>query len=159
MAPDTHAPAPRAELRCPHCRGAVGPQAQWCTQCWADLRPPPEPAPVVVETVPEPAAVHAAVGAGSPAAPSAVELPAVRSGGARGWPCSSCGDTNPVELMACAACGTAFLAGLRKDSAPVLELPVVGDIALLSRAQRLGLAGAVVLLVLLLITVLGLVTA
>lgn len=93
------------------------------------------------------------------AAPSAVDLPAPRPGGARGWPCSGCGEINAVELTACAACGTAFLAGLRKESAPVLALPVVGDLALLSRAQRLGLAGGVVLLAMVLITLLGLLTA
>jgi hypothetical protein len=60
-----------------------------------------------------------------------------------------------VELMACAACGTGFLAGLRKESAPVLALPVVGDINLLSRGQRLALAGGVVLLFMLMILVLG----
>jgi hypothetical protein len=61
--------------------------------------------------------------------------------------------------MACAACGTGFLAGLRQGSAPALALPVVGDLALLSRAQRLGLAGGVVLLAMVLITLLGLLTA
>lgn len=149
VGPDTHAPAPRAELRCPHCRGAVGPQAQWCTQCWADLRPPPEPA---VVTPAEPV-----VALSPPGLPLAA-LPAPRPGGLRGWPCSGCGETNAVELTSCAACGTGFLAGLHQDSGPVLALPVVGDLALLSRAQRLGLAGGVVLLAMVLITLLGLLT-
>ena len=153
MGPDTHTAAPRAEQRCPHCRGALGPQAQWCTQCWADLRPPPVHAAV--------APAPAGTGGQSPAAAGIdpVALPAPRPGGARGWPCSGCGEVNAVELTSCGACGTGFLAGLRKESAAGLALPVVGDLTLLSRAQRLGLAGGVVLLAMVLITLLGLLTA
>jgi hypothetical protein len=73
-----------------------------------------------------------------------------------GWPCSGCGATNPVELDACAACGTGFLAGLRKEEPPLLLLPGVGDLTKLSRAQRLGLAASVVLAVVLLTALLGL---
>ena len=92
---------------------------------------------------------------GLPAAPGDAAV-APRPGRLRGWPCSGCGETNAVELTECAACGTGFLAGLRKESAPVLELPVVGDITLLSRGQRLALAGGVVLMFMLMLVVLGL---
>lgn len=160
MVLDTHAPAPRAGLRCPHCRGAVGPQAQWCTQCWADLRPRPEPPAAQPASQPasQPGDLREPAPAGAGAA-SGADLPAPRPGGGRGWPCSGCGETNAVELMVCAACGTRFLAGLSKESPPVLALPLVGDLTLLSRAQRLALAAGVVLLAMLLIALLGLLTA
>jgi hypothetical protein len=132
-----------ADLRCPHCRGAVRADAQWCTQCWADLRPAPEPA--VVAPVPA-----------LPAPGQPVDATTPRSAGLGGWPCANCGATNGVELDACAACGSGFLAGLKRDEAPLLALPVVGDITRLSRGQRLGLAAAVVLLVALLVAVVSL---
>jgi len=154
VGPDTHDAAPRAELRCPHCRGALGAQAQWCTQCWADLRPPP-PASEPGSAAVDPAVEVVDDGAAS----SRIRLPAPRAGDAGGWPCSGCGQTNPVELMTCAACGTGFLADLRRQSGPVLALPLVGDVTLLSRGQRMGLAGGVVLLLMLLICLLGLLPA
>lgn len=135
---DTRAPGAVLE-QCPHCRGAVRPGAPWCTQCWADLRPaPPEP---------EPAAAPGEPGTGT----------ADRGGRtAHGWPCTACGHTNAVELAACAACGTGFLAGLRGAEAPLLAVPGLGDLARYSRAQRLALAGGVVLLVCLLVLAVGL---
>jgi hypothetical protein len=87
--------------------------------------------------------------------PSAPPPPARGLGG---WPCSGCGAVTAVELDACAACGTGFLAGLRRDEAPLLVLPGVGDVTRLSRGQRLGLAAGVVLLVVLLVALLGLLT-
>ena len=150
MGPDTHAPASPVDVRCPHCRGAVRPEAPWCTQCWADLRPPPEPVaatPPPAPASPVPVAGPLTPAVGADARPSA----------ARGWPCSGCGETNAVELDACAACGTGFLAGLRKEAGPVLALPVVGDITRLSRAQRLGMSAAFVAVFLLLIALLGLI--
>jgi hypothetical protein len=45
----------------------------------------------------------------------------------------------------CGACGSAFLSGVRKSEGPLLALPVVGDITRLTRGQRLGLAFAVML--------------
>jgi hypothetical protein len=75
-----------------------------------------------------------------------------------GWPCSGCGTVNGVELDACAACGTGFLAGLKRDEPPLLVLPGVGDLTRLSRGQRLGLALGVVLLFVLLVGLLGLLT-
>jgi hypothetical protein len=76
--------------------------------------------------------------------------------GLGGWPCSNCGAVNGVELDACAACGSGFLSGLKRDEPPLLVLPGVGDLARLSRGQRLGLAMGVVLLFVLLVAVLGL---
>ena len=128
-----HTPAlGTATDRCPQCRGLVRPGAQWCTQCWTDLRPAPEPEPVPV------------------AAPVTADPTPARAPRPGGWPCSGCGASNPVELDACAACGLGFLSGLKKTEPPLLVLPVVGDLTKLSRAQRLGAAGAVVLAIVLL---------
>jgi hypothetical protein len=48
------------DLRCPQCSAHISSTADWCTLCYADLRPapePPPPAPVVEEALPhEPAA-------------------------------------------------------------------------------------------------------
>lgn len=138
--------------RCPHCAGAVRPGAPWCTQCWTDLRPAPEPVAEPDPPVPD-GGLGVVPGGGQGAVPGGGQ------GGAqaKGWPCSSCGAANPVELDACAACGTGFLAGLRKQEPPLLVLPGVGDLTLLSRAQRLGLASAVVAVVAVLTAVLSLV--
>lgn len=138
MGPDISAPAARADQRCPHCRGAIRSDAQWCTQCWADLRPAPEP--VVAAPALVPAGAAPGIGLPSAAAPGVAARPRHR-----GWPCSGCGEINAVELDACVACGTGFLAGLRAEEPPLLALPVVGDVTRLSRAQRLAMAGAVVL--------------
>lgn len=124
-------PLGAATERCPQCRGLVRPDAQWCTQCWTDLRPAPEPEPVLAAPAPD------------GATPAPARVPG-------GWPCSGCGASNPVELDACAACGLGFLSGLKKTEPPLLVLPVVGDLTKLSRAQRLGAAGAVVLAIVLL---------
>jgi hypothetical protein len=139
-------PAPAPATPCPHCGGAVRADAPWCTQCWTDLRPAPEPVAVPAPAPAPPAATSGDAGA----------APARR--GLGGWPCSRCGATNAVELDACAACGTGFLAGLRRDEPPLLALPGVGDVTRLTRGQRLGLAGGVVLLMVLLTALIGLLT-
>src|SRR3954452_7192337 len=36
---------PMSADRCPSCAAAVRPDASWCSQCYADLRPAPAPAP------------------------------------------------------------------------------------------------------------------
>jgi len=87
------------DRRCPSCGALVAPDATWCGQCYADLR------------VAEPA---------SPARDAdAVEAPspggAVRPG--PGWPCTVCGARNPLDLDACATCGTPFAALMRDAGA------------------------------------------
>ena len=126
--------------RCPHCRAAVRPGAPWCTLCHADLRPaPPEPEPAPVPVVAAPRAPAPAATSDEPA-----------------WPCARCGAANSFALDACAACGSGFLSTLRESEAPLLEIPVVGDLTRMSRGQRIGLAFAVVLAVIALVAVLGL---
>lgn len=148
-----------AGTRCPSCAATLRAGAPWCTLCYADLRPRPEPEP---EPEPVPAApalavpVVAAYGlpavdplATAPAGPAAAPADPV-------WPCATCGVANPLTVSSCAACGAGFLAALRDSESPLLELPVVGDLGAMSRAQRLGLAFGAVLVVLALVLVLGL---
>jgi hypothetical protein len=153
--PDPHAPALLLE-HCPHCRGAVRPGAPWCTQCWTDLRPAPEPAPAVEAPVVSPAVAQ-------PAGPVAVVQPPEAAvtedddAPAVTWPCSRCGQANALELSACSACGSGFLAAVRSDDPPLLVLPVVGDVGRLSKGQRYGLSAGIAFLAVLLVVVLGLI--
>ena len=99
---------------------------------------------------------------GAPAPLQALPQPAAPAAaapeGGRGWPCTTCGQDNPLQANVCTACGLPFLAGL-DVAVPRLALPVVGDLNRLSRGQRVVTAGAVlllgVLLLLLLSTVAG----
>ncbi|MCU1692055.1 MAG: hypothetical protein JWM64_1146 [Frankiales bacterium] len=165
MGPDLDSPGTAERTRCPGCSAAVRPDAPWCTQCYADLRAP-APALLPVQT-PAPAvlSVQAPAPASSPAAPVALRAPAPApspaapvSPAAPGacWPCSTCGAANGLDRDTCAACGAGFLSALRATEEPLLVLPVVGDLGAMSRAQRLGLAAAVVVAVLLLTALLGL---
>ena len=59
---------PDADLRCPQCSAHVRAGSDWCTLCYADLRPAPAPAPAAPEPVaaaaPEPEPVPEQVPAG-----------------------------------------------------------------------------------------------
>jgi hypothetical protein len=156
--------------RCPACAATVRQGAPWCTLCYADLRPAPEPDPEPdAEPDPEPvpaAAPQLAVDpltaplealslSGRHAVPPA-DAPVV--GAASQWPCTACGAQNALTESVCAACGTGFLAGLRDEEGPLLVVPGVGDLAALSRAQRLALAAGVALLISVLTALLALLT-
>lgn len=147
--------------RCPSCAAALRPGSPWCTLCYADLRPqpvePPPPPPPVL-TAP-PAAAYGTPALDPLTAPAAAlglppSVPLAAS-----WPCTTCGASNALTDSACAACGAGFLSSLRDTEAPLLELPVVGDLGKLSRGQRLGLAAGVVLALLALVALLGLLTS
>jgi hypothetical protein len=169
--------------RCPKCGAAVRPDDPWCTLCYADLRPPapdPEPEP---ESSPEPESTlesetesgtdpeHAPAAASGAAAavatkpdPVVVGTDRVTSQGEEpaepagpSWPCTACGESNPLARNTCSACGTPFLGGLRGQDGPLLDLPVVGDITKLGRGHRLALAAGVVLAVILLTLIVGLI--
>lgn len=110
--------------RCPGCGAALRPAAPWCTQCFLDLRTPvpapPDQPPVALPTTVPPTA---------------------------GWPCP-CGASNDLLQDACASCGSGLFDALRGDAAGLLRVPVLGDVAGVSKV-RLGLAALVVLPVLL----------
>jgi RNA polymerase subunit RPABC4/transcription elongation factor Spt4 len=117
----------QADARCPHCGALLRAGAEWCTLCYADLRPKPEPEPVAVSAR-EPS--YAAVAApGAPAEPlSALEAAAqalVQQAGpdteadpsavAVGWPCTGCEAVVSFDEDACPTCGTRFLDGARGE--------------------------------------------
>ena len=102
-----------SDRRCPDCGALAAPDAEWCGQCFRSLaEPPPDPDPE-----PEPGA------AGEPArGPSGAEQMRTAeqeaSKAAPTWPCPTCGNANPLELDACAVCGTTFASFMRQDEAP-----------------------------------------
>jgi hypothetical protein len=100
-------PGPGADRRCPDCGALASPDAEWCGQC---LRSFAEPE---TQPAPEPAPQHVAVAAGrAEPAPGDLATPAPI------WPCPACGNENPIELDACAVCGTTFATLMRQDDAP-----------------------------------------
>jgi hypothetical protein len=157
----TTTPGPSALLGhapCSACGAAVRDGAPWCTLCLtptASSEPvaPPAPAagpPAALDPLTAPLA-DLAPAATAPAATAPQPAPA-------GWPCTTCGHPNALELSACAVCGSAFLARLAAEDAPSLVLPLLGDMRTLSRSHHLALAGAVltgVLVVLVLLTLVG----
>jgi hypothetical protein len=119
--------------RCPECDGLLKAGAEWCPQCYADLREPePEPGP---ET---PAGAE-------PRTPDGRARHRAPDDGAvtPGWPCPDCGTVNDLAAGACAGCGQGFLAPLSGDRG----LPVLTGLTSMSRAARIGAAvGAIVVL-------------
>jgi ribosomal protein L40E len=96
------------ERRCPRCEALVSPDAEWCGQCFADLRPPPAPPPPIpTTTTPAPSLVAPVVSAtdGDPAEAPVKTDPF--------WPCSVCGTRNPIFLEVCEVCGTPFATVMR----------------------------------------------
>lgn len=129
--------------RCPHCNAAAAPSVAWCTQCWADLRPPGPPGPPGSPELPGPPAVAV------PDGPSADPAPA-------SWPCRSCGAANRFDRSDCAGCGTAFLVDPGAGGAP-LGVPALAVLLALPRQTRI--AASVGLLVALLVVLAALVWA
>ena len=143
--------------RCPKCNAAIKVDADWCGQCYADLRPPPPPPPPKAPPLVAPAA---AVGpAAEPAAPGEQLFAPYDTAGAAsaplwtdeepapptGWPCTECGGLNDFELSACGQCGAPFGAALRE---PRTHLP--GE-----RGTRLAAALAIALVLTALVALLS----
>jgi ribosomal protein L40E len=87
------------ERRCPNCGALVSEDAEWCGQCFTDLRAPdpkpaPEPTPAIAT---QPRSSVTGVAQRAPAF----------------WPCTVCGAENPIALDVCATCGTPFAAVMR----------------------------------------------
>jgi len=116
--------------------------------------PPPPPTPAAALPTTTPTTAYGPVALDPLTAPFE-SLTAQQPAPTASWPCATCGAANALTDGACSACGAGFLAGLRETEGPLLELPVVGDLGALSRAQRLGLAAAVVLVVITLVALLG----
>lgn len=157
MDPEADQLSPVVLSRCPSCAAILREGAPWCTLCFADLRPVAAPAPV---ELPVPSAAAYGLPAADPlTAPTTQLVPAPTAATPDPtWPCATCGAANGLTADVCASCGAGFLAGLREAEAPLLALPVVGDLGAMSRAQRLGLAAALVLTVLVLTALLGVLT-
>jgi RNA polymerase subunit RPABC4/transcription elongation factor Spt4 len=134
----------QADVRCPHCSALLRSGAQWCTLCYADLRPKPEPVAVstrgpshVTDASTEPtSALEAAAQAlarkgepGTDADPSAAPV---------GWPCTGCGEVVSFDEDACPACGTRFLDGAHGEQDLLAR---IGPGGLPVRTQTLIIAG------------------
>jgi RNA polymerase subunit RPABC4/transcription elongation factor Spt4 len=153
----------QADVRCPHCGALLRPGAEWCTLCYADLRPKPEPEPVtVIAREPSyaagaaPAAPVDPLTAPRPTLDSAAPLSALEaaalaitnktapdpeadpSAAPVGWPCSGCEAVVSFDEDACPTCGTRFLDGAR--GAPDL-LDRIGPGGLPVSTQSLIIAG------------------
>lgn len=135
---------------CPRCAASARADAPWCTQCWLDLRPAAPVAVAAPAPVPAPAPAETPATADTAAGPYAPPA---------GWPCATCGATNPLAAAACTACGADFLAQLRADEPPLLVLPGVGDLTRLGRGARTGGALALLVVVLALLVLLARATA
>lgn len=152
----------RRTTPCPSCGAALRPGSPWCTLCYADLRPKPPPSahPLTPDTVPP----NAAYGLAAPDPltqplldfiPAAVPVPPVAPVPAAPrptlpvgtWPCATCGSPNQLEASSCSACGAGFLAGT--TARPTLVVPGVGDLSQLTRSQRLLVAAAAALVLIL----------
>jgi hypothetical protein len=158
-------------VRCPDCGAGSPESAQWCTLCFADLRPAPPPPPVRAVPAAAPSGSAPATAQPTITGPAAVALDDPLTGPLPGvvgasrvdplaavatWPCIRCGEPVPISLDACPSCGAGFLSGSVADLS--LRIPGVGDVSRMSRGQRAGLAAALALglmLVLVLLATLG----
>jgi ribosomal protein L40E len=128
-------------MRCPECGALVGEAAEWCTQCYADLRPP--------VAAPEPAPVRDAPDTGEEGSPAEPARHRTADGDAPepGWPCPRCGTVNDLAADACSSCGAGFLAGLADDRG----IPAVPALTTMPRGARIAVALVAVLVILLLL--------
>jgi hypothetical protein len=136
----------QADFRCPHCSSLLRSGAQWCTLCYADLRPRQEqPEPVAVSTrgpsqsadpSTEPvsvleAAAQALARQGEPgtdAEPAAAPV---------GWPCT-CGEVVSFDEADCPTCGRKFLDGAHGEQDLLAR---IGPGGLPVKTQTLIIAG------------------
>lgn len=127
--------------RCPSCGAAVRPAAPWCLLCHRDLRPAPQPEPVV-----EPVVIAERVPIAQVLAAPAASTGRHALEHAPAWPCAACGAANSFAATLCGNCGSGFLASLGAERGPDLRLPLVGSLTRFGRSARLGIAIAIGLL-------------
>ncbi len=124
-----------SERRCPNCRGLVGADAEWCTQCFTrlDTGTAPEVKPGA-EAGGEARTPDEVVGDAAPLSeretrPASPTRPKADLGErmihSRGdsivWDCPACGTENPIDSPLCSACGTPFRRVLQ-DPEEVIEV-------------------------------------
>lgn len=141
--------APVTATRCPSCGSLARAGADWCSLCYADLRP-----------VPPPRIASGPVRANSESSPHArAERPPGDGAAAPHVPCTVCGGLMRLDHETCPHCGGGMLDGLRDDAAPTLRLPLLGDLMRFGRGARgalaFGLSLAVVALLVWLLALLG----
>lgn len=105
-------------MRCPSCGARNAETADWCTQCYADLRPDPEEPETPPETSSEAGPRSEEERGGPPGAEPSDrgEGGSLRTGqerfrtrdGELEWRCAVCGEWNGLGAGACVVCGTAF---------------------------------------------------
>jgi len=88
------------DLRCPGCQAHVAQDAEWCSLCYADLRPaPPEPEPLPDTSTPEAAGANVAVAAdGVPAVDLPGGAPSGRHGRRRKPPATGAAEESGMQL-------------------------------------------------------------
>lgn len=92
------------EGRCPSCGALVSPEADWCGQCFAVLRPA-EPATASPGGMPERPVTTAGRDRGG------LEI----DGGRATWTCPACEARNLIEASVCGTCGTPFAQLFREE--------------------------------------------
>jgi hypothetical protein len=91
--------------RCSNCGGLVGPDVEWCGQCYARVEPMwAEPAPERRQGSTEPGSAPEPSARGAAAAPRGLRVDAEGIV----WTCPTCGSENPLDASACDRCGTRF---------------------------------------------------
>ncbi|MFL5736939.1 MAG: hypothetical protein ACJ76P_06340 [Actinomycetota bacterium] len=106
-----------SERRCPNCGALVGEDAEWCGQCFTDLRSPQRP-----EAAPR---IEVPVGVSGAEQPNGhtpgrresvrTEVPGPAERSDAGWPCAVCGRRNSMEVSVCLSCGTPFGHGFEEQ--------------------------------------------
>ncbi len=109
---------------CPSCGAIVRPDADWCTLCFADMRPVPPP------RLPPGAATGSS---GVPAVPGSGSMSRSEL-----VPCTVCQTPMPLTAASCPACGSGLLDGLRSSA--------VASLMRFSRGMRTTIALAISLL-------------
>lgn len=129
-------------MRCPDCGARNSEDAAWCTQCYADLRPPPVPQPPTADPqtpqrTASPAARPSAVSGPAEGVPPAPGVSTSSgAGSARGrtvardvrdrdgvveWRCVACDGWSPLDVATCVVCGTRRQGFGDEDDRPSVE--------------------------------------
>lgn len=107
-----------SERRCPNCGALVGEGAEWCGQCFTDLRSPQSSRAQAEPRIEVPVGVTGAEhpNGHQPGSREAAggETPVSTEPSDAGWPCAVCGRRNPMEVKLCLSCGTAFGQGFEQ---------------------------------------------